>query len=261
MKKVISLIMVLLIVVSAFAGCSSNKEQESTTESTYPWENENWNQTEANTNNFFDEQTSNQDFQEQNTVVDNNYNNNYNNDNNNNYNHNDISQTNPVVPDYNNNQNIVNTTQSSSSVTGNNGSGSSGNGIISDENMSKLENSQAEVYFSDNPNNKGIAAISQRYGVASENLVALIKVNAEFPTITVLEFSGARDANGELVMTYNELVNVYEINETTGKVVKASKSGMGNDGLSFIEAKVYIALAKEYFIPELPNLKANKRYD
>ncbi len=264
MKKVILLIMVILAVVFAFVGCSDNSEQETTTESTYPWENENWNQNEPSTNDFYDEQTSNQNFQEQNTVIDNNYNNNFNNgDNNynNNYNSSDNNQSSPVVPDYNNNQNSINPTQNNNSVSGNNSSSSIGNGIISDENMSKLENSQAEVYYSDNPNNKSIVAISQRYGVPKENLVALIKVNAEFPTVTILEFSGARDGNGELIMTYDEFVNIYEIDEMDGSIVKASKNGMNNDGVSYIEAKVYVALAKEYFIPELPNLKANKRYD
>ncbi len=135
-----------------------------------------------------------------------------------------------------------------------------GNTLISDEDMEKIENSDAEVYFSDNPNNKSIVAISNKYGVKKENLVALIKVNAEFPSSTVLEFSGKKDANGELIMTYEELKNVYEINETNNTIVRASKSGFDNDGVNFVEAKILVTLAKEYFIPELPNLKENKRY-
>lgn len=135
-----------------------------------------------------------------------------------------------------------------------------GNTLISDEDMEKIENSDAEVYFSDNPNNKSIVAISNKYGVKKENLVALIKVNAEFPSSTVLEFSGKIDANGELIMTYEELKNVYEINETNNTIVRASKSGFDNDGVNFVEAKILVTLAKEYFIPELPNLKENKRY-
>ena len=135
------------------------------------------------------------------------------------------------------------------------------NSLISDENIEKIENSNAEVFFTDNPDNKHIIAVSQKYGVKKENLVALIKVNAEFPSATVLEFSGKKDADGELVMTYAELQNVYDINEETNVIIKASKSGLNNDGVNFVESKIYIMLAKEYFIPELPNLKENKRYE
>ena len=136
---------------------------------------------------------------------------------------------------------------------------SSTNSLISDEDMEKIENSNAEVFFTDNPNNKHIVAVSDKYGSKKENLVALVKVNAEFPTANVLEFSGKKDANGELLMTYEELKYVYEINEEKNTIVKASKNGLDNDGVSFVESKILITLTKEYFIPELPNLKANKR--
>lgn len=136
---------------------------------------------------------------------------------------------------------------------------SQSNPLISDEDMEKIENSNAEVFFTDNPNNQYIVAVSDKYGAKKENLVALVKVNAEFPSATVLEFSGKKDANGELLMSYEELKYVYEINEEKNTIVKASKNGLDNDGVSFVEAKILITLTKEYFIPELPNLKANKR--
>lgn len=136
---------------------------------------------------------------------------------------------------------------------------SSSNSLISDEDMEKIENSNAEVFFTDNPNNKYIVAVYDKYGAKKENLVALVKVNAEFPSATVLEFSGKKDANGELLMSYEELKYVYEINEEKNTIVKASKNGLDNDGANFVEAKILVTLAKEYLIPELPNLKANKR--
>ena len=173
-------------------------------------------------------------------------------------------QSTPVVPDYNNNQN--NDVQNNNGNTNNSGNSNSGttipsNPFISDEDVSKLEQSQAEVYFSDNPNNKYIVKVVNKYGVDSSNLIALIKVNATFPSAMVLEFSGKRDANGELVMTYSELKYVYNIDESNNKLVKASKSGTDNDGISFIESKVTFVLMENYFCPELPNLRANKRYD
>ena len=85
-------------------------------------------------------------------------------------------------------------------------------------------------------------------------------MNAEYPTITLFEFSGKKDKNGELVMTYNEFKNLYKIYQEDNKIIRASKSGWKNDGVNFIEAKLNIFLAKKYLIPELPSLKANKPY-
>ena len=133
------------------------------------------------------------------------------------------------------------------------------NTLVSDEDMEKIENSDAEVYFTDNPENKYIIAIADKYGSKKENLIALVKVNAEFPSVYVLEFSGKRDSNGDLLMTYDELKCVYEINESKNTIVKASKNGLNNDGVNFVEAKILVTLTKEYFIPELPTLKENKR--
>lgn len=159
-----------------------------------------------------------------------------------------------------------NTSSGGNAQGGNSNSGGNGspsipnNPFISDDDMSKLEQSNAKVYFSDNPNNKYIAKIVNKYGVDANNLIALVKVNAQFPSGMVLEFSGKRDANGELVMTYNELIYVYNIDDSTNKITRAGKSG-GNEGISAMESKITFALMKEYFIPQLPNLKANMRYD
>lgn len=137
---------------------------------------------------------------------------------------------------------------------------SQSNLLISDEDLAKIENSDAEVFFTDNPDNKFIVAVSEKYGAKKENLVALVKVNAEFPSATVFEFSGKTDSNGELDMSYEEFKFLYEIDEEDNSIIKVSKNGLKNDGVSFVEAKVYIFLAKNYLIPELPELKANKPY-
>lgn len=134
------------------------------------------------------------------------------------------------------------------------------NSLLSDEDIDKLENSDAEVFFTDNPENKYIIAVSQKYGAKKENMVALIKVNGEFPTVTLFEFSGKKDKNGDLLMTYSELKFIYKIDQSNNTVLRVSKSGINNDGVTLAEAKVYLFMAKTYLIPELPNLKANKPY-
>lgn len=258
MKKYIVLLMVLLSLVFVFVGCSKDKNEPETPETSSDiWsDDEGW-VTAPPSDDSLNGVEDNQSQQNQLPSVDDN-----NNTNNGNFNN---QQSTPVVPD-NNNQNNNNNVQNNNGNANNSGNSNSGstipsNPFISDEDVSKLEQSQAEVYFSDNPNNKYIVKVVNKYGVDSSNLIALIKVNATFPSAMVLEFSGKRDANGELVMTYSELKYVYNIDESNNKLVKASKSGTDNDGISFIESKVTFVLMENYFCPELPNLRANKRYD
>lgn len=258
MKKFLILMMVLLAMIFAFVGCSDNKNDEESTETTSDiWGDDEWWLNEPSSDNADNSVQDNQNQQNNDFTDDNNANNDFTNNQQNN---------NVVTPDNGNNNNNNqgnannNNTGNSNNSSSNSGS-SSGNGLISDEDMSKLEESNAEVYFSDNPNNKYIVQVVNKYGVDSSNLIALVKVNATFPSAMVLEFSGKRDANGELDMSYSELKYVYNIDESKGTLVKASKNGIGNDGVSFVESKILFALMENYFCPELPNLKANKRYD
>lgn len=258
MKKILILMMVLLAMLFAFVGCSDDKADDETTETTSDiWGDDEWWLTEPSSDNVDNSVQDNQNQQS---------NDNFNNNSNNDYTNN--QQNNVVTPNNgnnNNNQSNSNNNNSNSnnsnSNTGNSGNSSSGNPFISDEDMSKLEESNAEVYFSDNPNNKYIVRVVNTYGVDSSNLIALVKVNATFPSAMVLEFSGKRDANGELIMTYSELKYVYNIDESKGTLVRASKNGVGNDGVTLVESKVIFVLMEKYFCPELPNLKANRRYD
>ena len=257
MKKILILMMVLLAMLFAFVGCSGDKADDETTEPTSDiWGDDEWWLTEQSSDNVDNSVQDNQNQQS---------NDNFNNNSNNDYTNN--QQNNVVTPNNGNNNNQSNSnnnnsnSNNSSSNTGSSGGSSSGNPLISDEDMSKLEESNAEVYFSDNPNNKYIVRVVNTYGVDSSNLIALVKVNATFPSAMVLEFSGKRDANGELIMTYSELKYVYNIDETKGTLVRAGKNGAGNDGVTYLESAVLFMTMKEYICPELPNLKANRRYD
>ena len=137
---------------------------------------------------------------------------------------------------------------------------SQSNSTLSDEDLEKIKNTNAKVYFTDSPDNPHIIAVSEKYGAKKENLVALIKVNAEFPSATVFEFSGKKDENGELVMTYDEFQYMYEINEEDNTILKISKNCTDNDGVSYIEAKMFVTIAKTYLIPELPKLREGNKY-
>lgn len=253
MKKFLVLLMVIIALVFAFAGCSKDNDEPKNPETTSDiWGDDEWWQQEPSSDNFNNEDLTDQNSQNELPSVNNN------NSNNSDFNN---QQSTPVIPDYNNNQNNNDNIGNNNSSSGGTSSSIPNNPFISDEEMSKIQESKAEVYFSDNPNNKYIVSVVNKYGVDSGNLIALVKVNATFPSAMVLEFSGKRDANGELVMTYSELKYVYNIDESKNTLVRASKNNGGNDGVSFVESKILFVLMENYFCPELPNLKANKRFD
>ncbi len=245
MKKIIYIFALVLSLLFIFVGCSKDDDNVVDTESTLPWM-----ETESSTDYWNSDSTTEDNSTNDLPTIENNG-----------TDHTNNNTYNPTYPNNQDNSNDnLNNNQNDNS--GNNGIGSAipSNPFISDEDASKLEESNAEVYFSDNPNNKYIVAVVNKYGVDSNNLIALIKVNATFPSAMVLEFSGKRNANGELVMTYEELKYVYNIDESKNTLVRASKNGAGNDGVTFVESKVLFVLMEEYFCPELPNIKANKRY-
>jgi hypothetical protein len=59
---------------------------------------------------------------------------------------------------------------------------------------------------------------------------------------------------------WSDVKNPYEINEEKNTIIRVSKNGLNNDGVNLIEAKIYMTLVQEYLLPELPNLRENKRY-
>lgn len=115
--------------------------------------------------------------------------------------------------------------------------------------LEDLKNTEAVTYYSVNPNNKYICAVAKKYGEEKSNLVALIRVNAQNPGATVLQFSGKTDENGELLKTKEELKYVYEVNDETGEIRKASGKMSDNDGYSFVESVTIFQLIKEFILP------------
>lgn len=254
MKKYITLTVVAICVLLLMVGCSKDNSKDNGTNETISFPVNSW--SDDYPSDYYDD--FNQDGQElptEDITFDNSFSGNVNINQNTNQNSNQNNVGNNTGSNSNQNVNTSVPNQSNNQT-----SSIPNNPFISNEDISKLENSNAEVYFSDNPNNKYIVKVVNKYGSNADNLIALIKVNATFPSGMVLEFSGKRDANGELVMTYQELKYVYNIDDSKGTIVKASKNGIGNDGISAIESKITFMLMENYFCPNLPNLKANKRY-
>lgn len=116
------------------------------------------------------------------------------------------------------------------------------------------------TYYSENPNNKYISAVVSKYGVDASTLVALIKTNSSVPGATVLQFSGEKDSNGNLIKTKETLKYVYDVRDS-GDIMKASGKKNDNDGYSYVESYVNYNLAVKYIIPQLDEMKKKRTYE
>lgn len=126
--------------------------------------------------------------------------------------------------------------------------------------LEKLENSEVVTYYSENPNNKYICVVAEKYGADKSTLVALIRTKAQNPGATVLQFSGKTDENGELIKTKNELKYVYEVNDSDNTIKRAAEISSENDGYSASESRTIFMLTKQFIVPELEKLKEEHTY-
>ncbi len=116
------------------------------------------------------------------------------------------------------------------------------------------------TYISENPNNTYICRVAEKYGSNKANLIAFIKKNSKTPGATVLEFSGKRDSNGDLIVTAEELKYVYDVSD--GKEIKrASSDGKNNDGYNKIVAKAAFALGEKFLLPSIDEMRRERRYE
>lgn len=119
---------------------------------------------------------------------------------------------------------------------------------------------QVVTYISENPDNKYICRVAEKYGSDKANLMAFIKTNSSTPGATVLEFSGEKDSNGNLIVTFDELKYAYEVSDN-GTIRRASKDGKENDNYNKVAAKVVIVLAEKYIIPSIDEMREKRRYE
>ena len=109
-----------------------------------------------------------------------------------------------------------------------------------------------EMAFSDDKNNRYIDAVSQKYGVNSENLVALYTV-PENDSNLVLEFDGSKNADGTPIRNKSTLIAIYSIDKALNSK-RASEDRKLNE-YSFGEMKVMFFSTTTYIMPEFEELK------
>jgi len=117
-----------------------------------------------------------------------------------------------------------------------------------------------ETYYTDNPDNKYIVAVSDRFGVNKNCLVAFVRKNSGTPGATVLQFKGNRDSNGNLITTADELTYVYDVLDT-GDIKKTNKDGSDTVGYTKISGRAAYYLVENYIMPKIDEFKKNNRLE
>jgi hypothetical protein len=132
------------------------------------------------------------------------------------------------------------------------------------EPQSEATTTAVKTYYSDNPDNRYIAAVADRYGVDRSCLVAFIRANSSTPGANVLQFRGNRDSSGNLITTADELVYVYDVfdNGTFRKTNKDATDTEGYSGIPFanVAAKAEYKLTVEKILPDIEKYKTESKY-
>ena len=116
------------------------------------------------------------------------------------------------------------------------------------------------TYYSESPDNKYIKYIARRYNADPFTLRALIRKKTDVGGATVLQFTGETDSNGELIMSEDTLLYVYDI-DTNGNVKKATGTPNGNEGYSTFASQTAFKLTKKYILPNLETVKKERTYE
>ena len=132
--------------------------------------------------------------------------------------------------------------------------------VTENQTNTTTEAAKPVTYISESPDNKYICMVADKYGSDKANLIAFIKTNTSTPGATVLEFSGAKDTNGKLITTAEELRYVYDVLDS-GSIKRASSDGLHNDGYNLITAKAAMMLGEKFFIPSIDTMREQRRYE
>lgn len=124
----------------------------------------------------------------------------------------------------------------------------------------EMQNSETRTFYCDDPNNKYITGVAEKYGIPKSSLVALIRVKSKTPGATVLQFSGKTDSNGNLITTQAELKAIYEIADADSTVRKATGKFTGYEGYNYTENLAVYELTKRFILPNLADLKKTSPY-
>lgn len=104
--------------------------------------------------------------------------------------------------------------------------------------------------LSDHHNNKYIKLVAEKYNVDKDLLVA-IYAEPDKGNNFVLEFSGKRDEDGNVIKSPGTLTKVYAIDKNKNIAVATGKA-TGNIGVSYAEGTLCFNMIKAIVMPQYP---------
>ena len=107
-----------------------------------------------------------------------------------------------------------------------------------------------ENQLSDHHNNKYIKLISEKYNVDKDLLVAIYS-EPDTGNNFVLEFSGKRNEEGNVIKSPDTLVKVYGIDKQKNVCIATGKT-TGNVGVSYAEGMLCFNMIKTIVMPQYP---------
>ena len=118
----------------------------------------------------------------------------------------------------------------------------------------KLEK-QGEAYASNDPNNKHIRKIADKYGVDPALLVVLYserESGENLGTNFILEFDGSKDKSGNYIKSPDTLKKVYHIDKE-GDISVTQGKMTGNIGVSYADGMLVFNMVKTILMPKYPD--------
>lgn len=104
--------------------------------------------------------------------------------------------------------------------------------------------------LSDHHNNKYIKLVSEKFNVNKDNLVAIYS-EPDTGNNFVLEFSGKKDEDGNVIKSPDTLTKVYAIDKNQ-KISVATGKTTGNIGVSYAEGTLCFNMIKTIVMPQYP---------
>ena len=123
--------------------------------------------------------------------------------------------------------------------------------VESTENLQTSETAETEkkgeLVFSDSADNKYIQAVVKKYGADADNLAAIYVV-PDGDENTVLEFDGSKDENGKRIRTKHTLIGIYSIDKDMN-IIMASLDEEKTEHSKTATVMAF-ALTIKYMLPE-----------
>lgn len=102
--------------------------------------------------------------------------------------------------------------------------------------------------FTDDPSNKFIAAVAEKYGLDT-SLLAAVYTDPVSDSNQVWQFSGKTDSSGKLLRNADTLQYVYSISADCSDI-KRTGGLTGNDGYNAVSGYVVFTTTKQMLLPE-----------